>query len=85
MRITTTDIPRPWRAVPLCGDESRCACISASRAKMPPSPWLSAFVMNPRYFTLTTSTRDQKMSDNIPSMPSMCDPSGKCVMHSFIV
>ncbi len=40
---------------------------SASSAKMPPSPLLSAFMMNVRYLTVTTIVSDQKISDRMPS------------------
>ncbi len=44
---------------------------------MPPSPWLSAFVMKPRYLTLTTSTSDQKMRDRTrASRPSGSPTAG---------
>ena len=33
---------------------------------MPPSPWLSARMMNVRYFTVTTIVSDQKMSERTP-------------------
>ncbi len=34
---------------------------------MPPSPWLSARMMKPRYFTATTRVSDQRISDSTPS------------------
>ena len=34
---------------------------------MPPSPWLSARMMNARYLTVTTIVSDQKMSESTPS------------------
>ena len=37
---------------------------SATRARMPPSPWLSARITNSRYFTDTVMISDQKISDN---------------------
>ena len=40
---------------------------SAVRARMPPSPWLSARMTNVRYLTQITSTSDQNMSDSRPS------------------
>ena len=40
---------------------------SASREKMPPSPRLSARMMKPRYFTVTTIMSDQMMSESTPS------------------
>ena len=39
---------------------------TARSAKMPPSPWLSARMMNVRYFTVTTIVSDQKMSESRP-------------------
>ena len=39
---------------------------TARRAKMPPSPWLSARMMKVRYLTVTTMVRDQKISDRSP-------------------
>ncbi len=41
--------------------------IKASSAKMPPSPLLSAFMMNSRYLKATTMKSDQKNSDRMPS------------------
>lgn len=35
-------------------------------AKIPPSPRLSARMMKPRYFTATTTTRDQKTRERTP-------------------
>src|SRR6185312_6947162 len=40
--------------------------MSASSARMPPSPRLSARMMNDRYFTLTTSVSAHTTSDNAP-------------------
>ncbi len=37
---------------------------------MPPSPWLSARMMNIKYLTLTTIVRAQKISDATPSTVS---------------
>ena len=42
----------------------------ANSAKMPPSPLLSARMMNDRYFTATTMMSDQKNSDKRPSTES---------------
>ncbi|MFO0875491.1 MAG: hypothetical protein U0575_16205 [Phycisphaerales bacterium] len=46
---------------------SRGRLMSASSARIPPSPRLSARMMNPRYLTPTTSTSDQTISDMTPS------------------
>ena len=40
---------------------------SARRARIPPSPALSAFMMKVRYFTVTTIVSDQTMRDRMPS------------------
>ena len=52
---------------------------SASRARIPPSPWLSARMMNARYLTVTTIINDQKMSERTPrtsalALPEPCSP-----------
>ena len=52
---------RPGRAT------RRCSGTSASKAKMPPSPLLSAFMMKIRYFTVTTSVNAQNNSDRTPN------------------
>ncbi len=44
--------------------ETRCA--SAISARMPPSPRLSACMISVTYFTVTMSTRDQKMRERMP-------------------
>jgi hypothetical protein len=41
--------------------------------------------MNPRYFTLTTMTRDQKIRERMPSIPLSRDPAGRLAMHECIV
>ena len=56
----------------------------ASRARMPPSPRLSARRMNPMYFTLTTLISDQTISDSTPTTfagvgSTPCSP----LKHSF--
>ena len=38
----------------------------ANKAKMPPSPRLSARITNKTYFRVTTKMMDQKISDKIP-------------------
>ena len=55
---------------------------SASRAKMPPSPRLSARVMNERYLALTTSSSAQKISESTPNTPAARSLSGRCTRHS---
>src|SRR5262249_50394913 len=45
---------------------ARRGLISASRARMPPSPWLSARMMSSAYLMEMTTTSDQKISDTIP-------------------
>ena len=55
-----------------------------SSETIPPSPRLSDFMMNARYFTVTTIIRDQVMSDSTPSTFSDENPrpcSG--FMHSL--
>ena len=42
----------------------------ARRARIPPSPWLSARMTNSRYFVVTTSMRAQKMRETTPSTAS---------------
>ncbi len=51
---------------------------------MPPSPWLSARMMNVRYFTTITSSSDQNTSERIPStlVGVTATPWG-CAKHSF--
>jgi len=49
----------------------------AKRAKMPPSPRLSARVTKVRYFQLTTIISDQKMSERMPSTPVVRSASGR--------
>ena len=43
---------------------------SASSARIPPSPWLSARVSTRTYFSVTTSISDQKNSESSPSTSS---------------
>jgi hypothetical protein len=49
---------------------ARRGLISASRARMPPSPWLSARMMSSAYLMEMTTISDQKISDTIPSTAS---------------
>ena len=57
-------------------------CASAISARMPPSPWLSARITSITYFTVTTSTSDQKNSDRMPrtSTSLMGTPSNTCML-----
>ena len=57
--------------------ETRCA--KAISARMPPSPRLSASRMSRTYFTVTTSTSDQKIKDRIPMISRLVtSPALKC-------
>ena len=49
---------------------------SASRARLPPSPLLSARIMKARYFTVTTAVTDQKISDSTPKTCASSSASG---------
>ena len=42
--------------------------INAVRARIPPSPWLSARMTRSRYLMVTTITRDQTIKDSTPKM-----------------
>ena len=42
---------------------SSSAGISATRAMIPPSPWLSARMISSTYLSVTTITSDQKISE----------------------
>ncbi len=59
--------------LPPVGRRSRSGTM-ARRAKMPPSPRLSARMINVRYFTVTTIVSDQKMSDSKPKTSSRTTP-----------
>ena len=66
-----------------------CRGASANRAKMPPSPRLSARMMKTRYLTKTTSVNAQKIKDRMPNRssrlaarPLSCPAACK---HSFSV
>src|SRR3569833_2088224 len=50
--------------------------IKASNARLPPSPRLSARIMNSVYFTDTTRISDQKMSERIPRKCALSTASG---------
>src|SRR3569832_2415677 len=57
--------------------------IKASNARLPPSPRLSARIMNSVYFTDTTSISDQKISESIPRICALSMASGWAPMkHS---
>ena len=56
--------------------------MSASSAKMPPSPWLSARMMKPRYFTATTRVSDQSIRDSTPSTFSAVGATPCSAKHS---
>ncbi|KAF5034314.1 hypothetical protein DSECCO2_597450 [anaerobic digester metagenome] len=60
MRPNTARIARTWRCPRSLGR-------SSISAKMPPSPRLSAAVMNSTYLMVMTIVRDQKMSESTPS------------------
>ncbi len=49
---------------------------SASKAMMPPSPRLSARIMNTTYFSVTTMISAQEMSDSTPSTLSWLAATG---------
>ena len=57
---------------------------SASRARMPPSPWLSARMMNVRYLMVTTSVNAQKTREAIPRTVSASRVSPGAARDSFI-
>jgi hypothetical protein len=81
IRIMMTAAPSPR-----LGACSRPVERRASRAKMPPSPWLSARMTNQMYFMLTTRMSAQKISDRTPKTPAVrSTPAGRCAMHSFMV
>src|SRR3546814_4634582 len=61
---SATSTPRPGRLLPDHG------LSRASRARMPPSPRLSARITSSRYFSETTTTSDQKISDRMPNTRS---------------
>ena len=48
---------------------------SAMRARMPPSPLLSARMTRATYLIVTTSTSDQKISDSTPSVSARVTPA----------
>ncbi len=56
----------------------------ASRASTPPSPWLSARMMNVRYLIVTTRVSAQKTSDATPSTVSASLVSPSTARDSFI-
>ena len=60
--------------------DTRCA--SAIKARMPPSPRLSACITSITYFTVTISTSDQKMSDRMPitSVGVIGTPPNSCML-----
>ena len=45
---------------------ARRGLTSASRARMPPSPWLSARMIRVAYLNEMTTISDQKISDTMP-------------------
>ena len=49
---------------------ARRGLTSASNARMPPSPWLSARMMRIAYLIEMTMISDQKISDTMPSTAS---------------
>src|SRR5450432_376797 len=81
-RVTTSCLLRGWFPT---------ACrASASRAMLPPSPWLSARMMKPMYFTDTTRISDHTVSESTPRMLSgvggtPCAPNASCKAYSGLV
>ena len=64
---------RPAQVSNVVRDSSRlpkCGPTSASRARIPPSPWLSARITSMAYFRVTTISSDQTSSDRLPSSTS---------------
>ena len=61
MRPITTMIARHLLCL------ARLGLTKASRAKMPPSPWLSARMIRIVYLMEMTTIKDQKISDTTPS------------------
>src|SRR3569623_3554898 len=58
--------------------------IKASNARLPPSPRLSARIMNSVYFTDTTSISDKKISERITRICALSMASGWAPMkHSL--
>jgi hypothetical protein len=56
---------------------------SATSARMPPSPWLSARITNSRYFTDTVINSDQMISDSTPStLPTVTGMACRPEKHS---
>jgi len=49
---------------------ARRGLTKASNARMPPSPWLSARMINIAYLMDMTMIKDQKISDTTPSTAS---------------
>lgn len=60
--------PRIINALYVLEARGTCDWVSASSARMPPSPLLSARIMTLTYFKDTTSISDQKISDRMPRM-----------------
>ena len=60
------------------GNEVFGGTLSASSARIPPSPWLSARMMNVRYLMEIASVRAQKKSDTIPRTLSGVARIGWC-------
>ena len=54
-RYSAVAAPSPWGRT------------SASEARIPPSPWLSARMTTVRYLNVTTKLSDQKISESTPS------------------
>ena len=78
--IRTTSVPmlRPLRT-------PRSKWPSASRAKTPPSPRLSARRTKIVYFTLTTTISDQTMRERTPKTATECSEGGSEARHSRMV
>ncbi len=65
---------RPINHLNQCRLASGARCASANKARIPPSPWLSARIMTVTYLNVTDSIRLQKMSDRQPSTASGSKP-----------
>ena len=57
--------------------------ISASSARMPPSPRLSARMMNVRYLTAITTVSPQKISDSTPRMSAPSCPAAPAICSVY--
>ena len=77
-------IPAPMATARTRGDIfSPWADTNPRRAKIPPSPWLSARRINDMYLMLTTMVRDQKMRDMTPIEISRRQGNGVHSVEAF--